>query len=113
MLRTHRIGRSQVKTLYALLMVCIIAITQPALAGVNKTIAAFNDDIEFVMSKVGKNSGHFQSLAALRSDFKKTSDNSWKMPRHEFYAYASGVYDKMKKIAVDAKVTAPSKPGWL
>lgn len=87
--------------------------SQPALAGVNKTIAAVNGDLQFVMSKVVKNSDHFQSLSALKSDFKKTSDNSWKMARHEFYAYASGVYDKIKKIATAAKVPAPAKPDWL
>ena len=101
------------KTLYALLMFCVLGFSQPALAGVNKTIAEFNAAIEFVMSKVEKGSGHFQSLAALKSDFKKTSDKSWKMARHELYAYASGVYDKMRKIATDAKVRAPTKPNWL
>ena len=101
------------KTLYALLTLFVLGFSQPALAGVNRTIAEFNGDIEFVMSKVEKGSSHYQSLAALKSDFKKTSDKSWKMARHEFYAYASGVYDKMRKIATDAKVRAPIKPDWL
>jgi len=101
------------RLLYALIFGSCLVFSQPALAGVNKTIAAFNADIEVVMSKVDKSSGHYQSLAALKSDFKKTADNSWKMARHQFYDLASGIYDKMKKIATDAKVSAPSKPDWL
>ncbi|MEC7489695.1 MAG: hypothetical protein VX700_05225 [Pseudomonadota bacterium] len=101
------------RLLYTLLFVSFVVFTQPALAGVNKTIAAFNDDIEFVMSKVDKSSVHYQSLAALKVDFKTTADKSWKMARHEFYDFASGIYDKMKKIATDAKVPAPTKPDWL
>ena len=101
------------RIIYTLLFTSFVILAQPAQAGVNKTIAAFNGDIEFVMTKVDKSSANYQSLAALKGDFKKTADQAWKMSRHEFYAYASGVYDKMKKIATDAKVPAPSKPGWL
>ena len=101
------------RILYTLIFASFVILAQPAQAGVNKTIDAFNGDIEFVMSKVDKSSAHYQSLAALKADFQKTADQSWKMPRYEFYDYASGVYDKMKKISTDAKVPAPSKPDWL
>ena len=101
------------RIVYTLLFGCFVFLAQPAQAGLNKTIDSVNTDIEFVMSKVDKSSEHYQLLAALKGDFKKSADNSWKMARHEFYAVASGVYDKMKKIAADAKVTAPSKPDWL
>ena len=101
------------RIIYTLLFASFVILAQPAQAGVNKTIAAFNGDIEFVMSKVDKSSAHYQSLTALKGDFKKTADKSWKMARNEFYDYASGIYDKMIKIATDAKVTAPSKPNWL
>ena len=100
------------KLIVSLLAVRVLS-TAPSYAGVNKTGDAFGQDISFVMSKAEKGTETYAALNALKADFQKKVDNSWKIARHQFYEYASSSYDKMNKIASKAGLPKVVKPDWL
>ena len=102
---------------FAILVSALLMISTPASAGVNKTNDAFSEDISFIMEKmekkVGKTSQSYKSLVEIKIEFNKTYDKAWKMARHEFYEYASSVYDRVNKIASDQGMAKVNKPNWL
>jgi hypothetical protein len=102
---------------FAILVSALLMISTPASAGVNKTNAAFSKDISFIMEKmekkVGKTSQSYKSLVEIKIEFNKTYDKAWKMARHDFYEYASSVYDRVNKIASDQGMAKVNKPNWL
>ena len=102
---------------FAILVSALLMISTPASAGVNKTNDAFSEDISFIMEKMekkgGKASQSYKSLVKIKIEFNKTYDKAWKMTRHEFYEYASSVYDRVNKIASDQGISKISKPSWL
>ena len=102
---------------FAILVSALLMISTPASAGVNKTNAAFSEDISFIMEKMekkgGKTSQSYKSLVEIKIEFNKTYDKAWKMARHEFYEYASSVYDRVNKIASDQGMAKVNKPNWL
>ena len=102
---------------FAILVSALLMISTPASAGVNKTNDAFSEDISFIMEKIekkaGKTSQSYKSLVEIKIEFNKTYDKAWKMARHEFYEYASSVYDRVNKIASDQGMAKVNKPNWL
>ena len=60
------------KHFFVLLLAVFIVVSGPSVAGVNKTVEAFTEDIDYAIGKVKKDTPHFTALSKLKIEFNSS-----------------------------------------